>query len=76
MIKRRTVLILGASSDIGLEVVKRFLNSGWNVFAHCNSNEKILKSFIVKEILLISVYQFLNKIFTLRVMNIHLVLMK
>ena len=44
MIKRRTVLILGASSDIGLEVVQRFLNSGWNVLAHCNSNEKILKS--------------------------------
>ena len=44
MIKSRTVLILGASSDIGLEVVKRFLKSGWNVFAHCNSNEKILKS--------------------------------
>jgi len=44
MKKTRTVLILGASSDIGVQVVKKFLNTGWKVFAHCNSNEEIFKS--------------------------------
>ena len=44
MKKKMTVIILGASSDIGIEVVKKFLNSGWEVIAHCNSNEKVLKS--------------------------------
>lgn len=42
--KKRTVLILGASSDIGVAVVKKFLNSGWYVLAHGYTNVKVLKS--------------------------------
>lgn len=39
----KTVLILGGSSDIGLDVVIKFITNGWNVIAHSNSNEKELK---------------------------------
>lgn len=38
--KKRRILILAASSDIGIEVVKRFLNNDWEVFAHYNHNGK------------------------------------
>ena len=38
----KKVLILGASSDIGIEVVKNFLNLNWFVYAHYNSNNKRL----------------------------------
>ena len=40
---KRHVLILGGSSDIGIEVVKSFLNLNWNVTAHYNRNKKKLK---------------------------------
>ena len=30
----KNILILGASSDIGIQVVENFLNEGWNVTAH------------------------------------------
>ena len=43
--KKKHVLILGGSSDIGIEVVKKFLQLNWNVTAHCFSNKKILKNF-------------------------------
>ena len=33
----KNILILGASSDIGIQVVENFLNEGWNVTAHYNS---------------------------------------
>ena len=42
--KKRTVLILGASSDIGVAVVKKFVNSGWYVLAHGYTNVNVLKS--------------------------------
>ena len=32
MKKIKSVLILGASSDIGISVVKKFINEGWYVF--------------------------------------------
>lgn len=36
----KKILILGASSDIGLETVKYFLKNNWAVTAHYNSNKK------------------------------------
>lgn len=41
----KKVVILGASSDIGVETVKIFLNKEWEVVAHYNNNPKILKEF-------------------------------
>lgn len=41
MIKK--VFILGASSDIGVETTKLFLNKGWEVVAHYHLNSKKLK---------------------------------
>jgi len=43
MKKMKSVLILGASSDIGISVVKKFINEGWYVFAHGNKNTNQLK---------------------------------
>ena len=40
--KNKHVLILGGSSDIGIEVVKNFLNLKWKVTAHCFKNKKKL----------------------------------
>lgn len=41
----RKILILGASSDIGTEIVKKFLNNKWEVYGHYFSNNKPLKKF-------------------------------
>ena len=41
--KKRHVLILGGSSDIGMEVAKDFLNLKWDVTAHFNKNSIKLK---------------------------------
>ena len=41
--KKRHVLILGGSSDIGIEVVKNFLKLKWTVTAHFFKNKKKLK---------------------------------
>ena len=41
--KKKHVLILGGSSDIGIEVVKNFLQLKWEVTAHCSKNKKKLK---------------------------------
>ena len=43
MNRKKNVLILGGSSDIGGEVIKNFLNLNWNVTAHFNKNSKKLK---------------------------------
>ena len=40
--KKKHVLILGGSSDIGTEVVENFLRLGWNVTAHFFKNKKKL----------------------------------
>ena len=42
MNKRRRILILGASSDIGIDTVKIYLNKGWSVTAHYFSNKNKL----------------------------------
>ena len=42
--KQKHVLILGGSSDIGLEVVKNFLKLKWNVTAHFFKNKKKLEN--------------------------------
>jgi 3-oxoacyl-[acyl-carrier protein] reductase len=36
---KKKVLILGASSDIGLKVVNKFLQNSWEVHAHFNQNK-------------------------------------
>lgn len=40
----KNVLILGASSDIGVELIKVFLKENYLITAHCNLNDKILKN--------------------------------
>ena len=35
-------LILGASSDIGLEILKKYLSKGYNILAHYNKGNKKL----------------------------------
>ena len=42
--KKKHVLILGGSSDIGIEVVKNFFNLKWEVSAHCFKNKKNLEA--------------------------------
>ena len=44
MNKKRCVLILGGSSDIGIEVVKNFLKLEWKVTAHFFKNDEELKT--------------------------------
>lgn len=41
--KNKKVLILGASSDIGIATVNYFLKNGWSVVAHYNKNKKNLE---------------------------------
>lgn len=43
MQKSKKILILGASSDIGIKVVEHFLKKNWLVIAHFNKNSKKLK---------------------------------
>ena len=41
---KKKVLILGGSSDIGIELTKKFLNKKiYNINLHYNTNSKILK---------------------------------
>ena len=42
--KKKHVLILGGSSDIGIEVIKNFLQLRWKVTAHFSKNKKKLES--------------------------------
>ena len=51
--KNKRVLILGGSSDIGIEVVKDFLNMSWDVTAHYFKNKKKLKKLKNKKLKLI-----------------------
>ena len=44
----KKILILGASSDIGLLTTKTFLQNGWQVTAHYSKNYKDLKKFTNK----------------------------
>ena len=40
MTRERKILVLGASSDIGIETVKLFLKKNYIVLAHYNKNKK------------------------------------
>jgi len=40
---KKKVLILGGSSDIGIQVVKKFLKNKWSVIAHYSENNQQLK---------------------------------
>jgi len=40
---KKKILITGASSDIGISVVEKYIRDGWNVTAHFNKNSKELK---------------------------------
>ncbi len=42
---KKKILILGASSDIGIKVVERFLKDGFYIIAHYNKNKKKLSKF-------------------------------
>lgn len=42
---KKKVLIIGGSSDIGLELAKKFINQNYNLTLHYNKNLKILKNF-------------------------------
>ena len=44
-VENRKILILGASSDIGLKTLDLFLAKNWKVFAHYNKNNKNLLKF-------------------------------
>ena len=48
MLKNKKILILGASSDIGVEVVKEFISNNWLVYAHYNKNIRSLKKLNLK----------------------------
>ena len=39
----KRVLIIGASSDIGIETCKKFLENEWELTAHYNKNNKELQ---------------------------------
>ena len=46
----KKILILGASSDIGLELTKYYINRNYQVIAHCNKNDKNLKKLSKKNL--------------------------
>jgi len=47
--KRKHVLILGGSSDIGIEIIKKFLTLNWSITAHFFKNKKKLQILAKKE---------------------------
>ena len=40
---KKNILILGASSDIGIELIKFLIKKEYNITAHCNQNFKRLQ---------------------------------
>jgi 3-oxoacyl-[acyl-carrier protein] reductase len=64
--KYKRVLILGASSDIGIETCKKFLENEWVLTAHYNTNNKALKHLKKKYPLKLNLLKFdLKNIFSL-----------
>ena len=45
--KNKKVLILGASSDIGMTVIEKFLQEDWYVLAHANKSTSRFKKFSI-----------------------------
>ena len=43
--KNKKILVLGASSDIGFRVLNLLNSKGYQIGAHCNTNDKILKKY-------------------------------
>ena len=41
----KKILILGASSDIGIEIIKKFLDNKWEVYGHYHTNNKPFNKF-------------------------------
>ena len=60
----KKILILGASSDIGVELTKIFLKNNWKVLAHYNLNSLNLKKIKNKKLKLFKL-NFLNNIETI-----------
>ena len=54
MTKRSKILILGGSSDIGIETTKLFLKNNWEVISHYSKKNSVLDSLVKKEKLLTS----------------------
>ena len=52
--KKKHVLILGGSSDIGIEVIKNFIALNWKITAHFSKNKhnKKAKNWVVENIML------------------------
>ena len=51
--KKKCVLILGGSSDIGINLINKYINEGWNVICHYNQNSlkiRKLKKIYKKEL--------------------------
>ena len=73
----KKVLILGASSDIGLEILKKYLSKGYNILAHYNKGNKKLFDLKKKNINRISLYKLnllesenkINKFFKNKLLN-------
>ena len=74
---KKKVLILGASSDIGLEILKKYLSKGYNILAHYNKGNKKLFDLKKKNINRISLYKLnllesenkINKFFKNKLLN-------
>ena len=49
--KKKNILILGASSDIGLKLLEKINFKKYNIGAHCNKNFKSLIEFKKKKYL-------------------------
>ncbi len=56
--KKKKILILGASSDIGVQLIKKLLQNNWIVYAHYNKSKKVLNN-LKNQIKLINI-NFLN----------------
>jgi 3-oxoacyl-[acyl-carrier protein] reductase len=59
---KKNILILGASSDIGVELIKLLLKNEFNITAHCFTNSKILSRISKKNNKLLIVQKDLNKL--------------
>ena len=58
--KSRKILILGASSDIGLKTIDLFLLNNWKIYAHYNKESKKLKNLKKKKNLTLIKFNFKN----------------
>ena len=56
--KLKDVIILGASSDIGLEIMKLYINKGYNIIAHYNNGTKAFLNLAKKNIIRLLKFNF------------------